>query len=125
MTPPDFKESSMYRRSHAPKGGCKPQLLRPLMTKLMDADAADAEATTHESVPGKVGKPPSIILTAKINLIQLQKQVRNVVKADFEFRNTTNGTRVITKSMADFETVKSHFSNNISYFSFFPISKKT
>jgi hypothetical protein len=74
----------------------------------MDADAADAEATTHESVPGKVGKPPPIILAAKINLIQLQKQPKIVVKANYEFRNTTNGTRVVTKSMAEFETVKSH-----------------
>jgi hypothetical protein len=91
----------------------------------MDADAADAEATTHEAVPGKAGRPPSIILTAKINLIQLQKQLKDVVKADFEFRNTRNGTRVITKGVADFEAVKSHLSNNnLSCFSFFPKFEK-
>jgi hypothetical protein len=91
----------------------------------MDADATDAEATTHETVPGKADRPPPIILTAKIKLIQLQKQLKNVVKADFEFRNTRNGTRVITKGMADFEAVKSHISNNnLSYFSFFPKSQK-
>jgi hypothetical protein len=43
----------------------------PLRTTLKDTDA-DAEATTHEAVSGKAGRPPPIILTAKINLIQLQ-----------------------------------------------------
>jgi hypothetical protein len=92
----------------------------------METDSAGAEASTHEeTVPGKAGRPTLIILTAKTNLIQLQKQLKNVVKGDFEFRNTTNGTRVITKVMADFEAVKSHLScNNLSYFSFFPKSKK-
>jgi hypothetical protein len=42
-------------------------------TKPMDAEAADAEATTHEAVPGKAGRPPPIILTVKTNLIELQK----------------------------------------------------
>jgi hypothetical protein len=78
----------------------------------MDADAADAEAATHEAISGKAGRPPPIILTAKINLIQLQKQLKNVVKADLVFRNTRNGTRFITKGIADFEAVKSHLSNN-------------
>jgi hypothetical protein len=65
------------------------------------------------------------MLSAKTNLIHLQKQLKNVVKADFEFRNTRNGTRVITKGMADFEAVKSHLSNNnLSYFSFFPKTQK-
>jgi hypothetical protein len=48
-----------------------------------------------------------------------------VVKDDFEFRSTTNGTRIITKGMADFETVKSYFTKNkLSYYSFFPKSQK-
>jgi hypothetical protein len=64
----------------------------------MDANAADAEDTTHEAVPGKAGRPPPIILTAKTNLIQLKKQLQNMGKADFEFRNTRNGTRVINKA---------------------------
>jgi hypothetical protein len=92
----------------------------------MDTDSAGAEATVYEeTVPGKRGRPPPIILTSQANLIQLQKQLKNVVKGDFEFRNTRNGTRVITKVMADFEAVKSHLScNNLSYFSFFPKSQK-
>jgi hypothetical protein len=65
------------------------------------------------------------ILTATTNLIQLQRQLKNVSKGDFEFRNTKTGTRVITKSMTNFEAVKSYFSShNLSYYSFFAKSQK-
>jgi hypothetical protein len=70
-------------------------------------------------------RKPQVILMSTINLIQLQRQLRNVVKSDSEFCNTKNGTRVITKSMADFEAVKTHLSNNnLSHFAFFPKSSK-
>jgi hypothetical protein len=66
----------------------------------MDTDSAGAEARVNEeTVPGKAGRPRPIILTSKSNLIQLQKQLKDVVKGDFEFRNTKNGTRVIRKSL--------------------------
>jgi hypothetical protein len=88
----------------------------------MDTDSAVAEATANEeTVPGKTGRPPPIIFSSQANLIQLQKQLKNGVKGDFEFRNTRNGTRVVTKGTADFEAVKFHFTNNsLSYYSFFP-----
>jgi hypothetical protein len=38
----------------------------------MDTDSAGAEATANETVPGKTGRPPPIILTSQTNLIQLQ-----------------------------------------------------
>jgi hypothetical protein len=48
-----------------------------------------------------------------------------VVSENFEFRSTRNGTSVITRSIADFQSVKSHFnSQNLSYYSFFPKSEK-
>jgi hypothetical protein len=48
-----------------------------------------------------------------------------VVKEDFEFRNNRSGTRVITRDMADFLAVKSHFEgNNLSIYTFFPKSEK-
>jgi hypothetical protein len=48
-----------------------------------------------------------------------------VVKENFEFRSTINGTRVITRSMADFQSVISHFdTNNLSYYTFYPKSEK-
>jgi hypothetical protein len=79
----------------------------------------------EETVPWKTGRPPPITLTSQTNLIQLQKQLKNVVKGDFEFRSTRNGIRFVTKGMADYEAVKSRFTNhNLSYYSFFPKSQK-
>jgi hypothetical protein len=90
----------------------------------MDMDSANTEASTREATaPAKIGRPPPIVLTFAVNLIQLQKQLKGVVSENIEFRSTRNGTRVITRSMADFQSVKSHFnSQNLSYYSFFPKS---
>jgi hypothetical protein len=92
----------------------------------METDSSGAEATTlEEAVHGKAGRPPPIILISTTNQIQLQRQLKNVAKGDFEFPNTKNGSRVITKSMTDFEAVKSYFSNhNLAYCSIFPKSQK-
>jgi hypothetical protein len=63
----------------------------------------------HEvAVPDKTGRPPPIVLISKTNLIQLQRQPKGVVEDNFEFRSTKNGTRTITKTMADFSAVKSY-----------------
>jgi hypothetical protein len=57
--------------------------------------------------------------------MQLQKQLKVVVQQVFEFRNTKNGTRVITKDLVDFEAVKLHFQSiHLSFYSFFPKSEK-
>jgi hypothetical protein len=48
-----------------------------------------------------------------------------VAKENFEFRSTRNGTRVITRGMADLQSVESHFdTNNLSYYSFYPKPEK-
>jgi hypothetical protein len=98
----------------------------PLRTAKMDTESAGSEAPSSEATaPGKTGRPPPIILTSTVNLIQLQKQLKGVVSEDFEFRSTRNGTRVITRGIADFLSVKSYFENHkLSYFSFFPKSGK-
>jgi hypothetical protein len=92
----------------------------------MDTDSSGSESTQQEeTVPAKTCRPPLIILTSAANLIQLQKQLKNVVKEDVEFRNTRSGTRVITCGMAVFLAVKSHFEgNNLSFYTFFPKSEK-
>jgi hypothetical protein len=92
----------------------------------MDTDASGTEATSNDdSVPGKAGRPPPIILISTTKLIQLQKQLKSVVKENFEFRSTRNGTRVIRRGMADLQSIKSYFdANNLSYCSFFPKSEK-
>jgi hypothetical protein len=47
-----------------------------------------------------------------------------VVSENFEFRNKRNRTRVIMRSMTDFQSVKFHFdSQNLSYYSIFPKSE--
>jgi hypothetical protein len=69
------------------------------LREILDTDSSVTEGTTpEEAVPGKAGRPPPIILTTNTNLIQLQRQLKNVEKGDFEFRNTKNRTRVITKN---------------------------
>jgi hypothetical protein len=92
----------------------------------MDTEASGTEANSkEEAVPGKTGRPPQIILTSTTNLIQLQKQLQNVVKENFEFRSARSGTRVITRGIVDFQSDKSHFdTNNMSYYSFYPKSEK-
>jgi hypothetical protein len=92
----------------------------------MDTDSSGMGVKTEEeAVPERTCRPPPIILTSSANLIQLQKQLKSVVKGDFEFRSTRNGTRVITKGMADSEAIKSYFTNNnLSFYTFFPKSLK-
>jgi hypothetical protein len=101
-------------------------IFAPLKAADIDTDASGTEAISNEkAVPGKTGRPPPIILTSTTNLIQLKKELKIVVKENFEFRCTRNGTRVITRSMADFQSVKSHFdAHNLSYYSFYPKSEK-
>jgi hypothetical protein len=98
----------------------------PLRTTNMDTDSSGSETIPQEeAVPAKTCRPPPIILTSATNLIQLQKQLKNVVKEDFEFRNTRNGTKVITRGMVDFLAIKSHFEgNNLFFFTFYPKSDK-
>jgi hypothetical protein len=92
----------------------------PLRAEMELEDNSKQEQPTNPT-----GRPPPIILTSAVNLIQLQKQLRNVVKGDFEFRNTRNGTRVVIKGMDYIEAVKAHFStNDLTYFTFFPKALK-
>jgi hypothetical protein len=87
----------------------------------MDTDSSGFEATTpEEAVPSKAGRPPPIILTSNVNLIQFQRQLRKVATGDFESHSTKNVTRVINKGIADIEAVKSHLSNNTPSYYFFP-----
>jgi hypothetical protein len=92
----------------------------------MDTDAASTEASPRETTTAKSGRPPPIILTSAVNLIQLQKQMKNLVKVDFEYRSTRNGTRVVTRGMVDFQTIKSNLEeNNLSFFTFCTKAEKS
>jgi hypothetical protein len=60
------------------------------------------------------------------NLIQLQKQLKGEAKQNFEFSNTMNRTRAVTKVMVDYQAVKTLFDNNtLSYYTFYPGAEKS
>jgi hypothetical protein len=84
----------------------------------MDTESSGTkESPQEDSAPGKTGRPPSILITATTNQLQLQKFVKYMVKENFQFRNTRNGTRVITKTLANFAAVKSYLeTHNLQYF---------
>jgi hypothetical protein len=66
------------------------------------------------------------MMNSTSNLIRLQRGLKDHVKGEYEFRNTRNGTRIITKEMADYSAMKSYLErNNLNYFTFSPNSEKT
>jgi hypothetical protein len=71
--------------------------LTPLRTAEIDLECTLVEATSESPISetqqtySKAGRPAAIILTSAINLIQLQSIIRDIVKGDFEFRNTRSG----------------------------------
>jgi hypothetical protein len=82
------------------------KVFAPLRTEM---DLEGDKETTDEEKQGsttEAGRPPPIILTSATNLLQLQKNISGIVQGSFEFRNTKNGTRVLTKEMADYSAIK-------------------
>jgi hypothetical protein len=59
-----------------------------------------------------------IMLTCVIDLTQLQKQLRRVITQSFEFRNTRNETRIVTRDMLDSSAEKDHLEKNSLSYSF-------
>jgi hypothetical protein len=84
------------------------------------------ERQQHQAPSSQAGRPPPIVLTSQVNLIQLQRQLKDLLKGKFEFRNTRNGTKVVTKEIVFFfSTIRAHFdSNNFPNFTFYPKSQK-
>jgi hypothetical protein len=79
----------------------------------------------HQAPSNQAGRLPPIVLASHISLRQLQRQLKGLLKGNFEFCSTRNGTGVVTKEMTDFSAICSHFeSNNLSYFTFYPKSQK-
>jgi hypothetical protein len=105
----------------------KRNIFAPLRTSGMDVveETTDKPDTEQQPSTSKTGRPPPIVLTSTTNLMQLQRQVKNIVTGSFVFRNTRSGTRIVTKEMADFSAIKKHLeTHNLSYFTFFPKSEK-
>jgi hypothetical protein len=51
-------------------------------------------------------RPPSIIIIAQINLLRFQGEIKATTKGSFELRNARNGTRIVTKEIADYVAIK-------------------
>jgi hypothetical protein len=102
----------------------------PLRTVEMDTAENTAEcedaAEQHQQAPSRVaGRPPPIVLISAANLILLQKQLKRLVKGNFEFRSTRNETPAVTKEMADYSALRSYFDSiHLHYFTFHPKSEK-
>jgi hypothetical protein len=89
-------------------------------------NADDSTESQQQQAPSsQAGRPPPVVLTSQVNLIQLQRQLKGLLKGSFEFCSTRNGTRVVTKEMADFSTVRCDFESKIlPYFIVYPKSQK-
>jgi hypothetical protein len=96
----------------------------PLRNTGMETDSTSTETTPVETPTIKSGTPPPIFLTSTVKLVHLQEQLKSVVKQDFEFLTTRNGTKIITRAMEDFHAIKPHFEvTKLSYYTFPPKSE--
>jgi hypothetical protein len=79
----------------------------------------------EQEAPRKSGRPPPTVMTYTTNLIGLQRDLKEHVKGEYEFRNTRNGTHIITKEMVNYLAMISYLEkNNLQYFTFDPNSEK-
>jgi hypothetical protein len=65
-------------------------------------ETTDKPDTEQQPSSSKTGRPPPIVLTSTTHLMQLQRQVKNIVMGSFAFRNTRSGTKIVTKEMTHF-----------------------
>jgi hypothetical protein len=92
----------------------------------MDTETTGAEnALPEQEAPKKSGRPPSVVMTSTTNLIRLQSDLKDHVKGQYEFRNTRNETRIVTKEIADYSAMKFYLEkNNLQHFTFSTHSEK-
>jgi hypothetical protein len=98
----------------------------PLKTIEMETQKEENESETAEVDKQRTtGRPPPIVLTTAINLIHLQTKLKELVKGNFEFRNTKSGTRIISREMSDYSVIRTYFdSKGLNYYTFYPKSEK-
>jgi hypothetical protein len=106
------KPTTSTTKVNDPKLQSKPEaptrnFFAPLVSTEMEAGHGDeADDTTerqqHQAPSSQAGRLPPIVLTPHVNMIQLQRQLKGLLKGNFEFRNTRNGTSCYEKKMADF-----------------------
>jgi hypothetical protein len=97
----------------------------PLRTPQMEAEENEPPTEEQQTSSAVSGRPPPIVLTSAINRIQLQSHLKDTVKGNFAFRSTGNGTRVVTREMADYSAIREYSdSKKINYFTFYPKSER-
>jgi hypothetical protein len=86
----------------------------------MNTETTGAEnARPEKGAPRKPGRLPPITTATITNFIRLQSELKDHIKEEYELRNTLNGTRLITKEMADYSAMKSYLKkNNVQYLTF-------
>jgi hypothetical protein len=57
----------------------------------------EENALPEQEAPKKSGKPPPIVMTSTTNRIRLQSDLKERIRGEYEFRNTRDETRAITK----------------------------
>lgn len=65
------------------------------------------ERQQYQKSSSQARNPAPIVLTSLVNLIELQRQLKGLLKGKFEFCDTKNGARVLKKKVADFLTNRS------------------
>jgi hypothetical protein len=70
-------------------------------------------------------RPPPIVTTSTTILNRFQRDLKEHVKGEYEFRNKHNVTPIITKEMAHHSAMKSYVEkNDLRYFTFSPNSEE-
>jgi hypothetical protein len=61
-----------------------PNLFAPLRSNEMEADHGDdtTERQPHQKLSSKAGRPPPIVVTSQVNLIQSQRQLKGLLKGN-------------------------------------------
>jgi len=80
----------------------------------------DKEAKKGDDAPKCTSRPRPIVVTASINLIKTQKEIKTKVKGDFTLRNTKNKTRLTNKNRDDYSTLKQYLERETPYYTSHP-----
>lgn len=54
----------------------------------------NTERQQHQAPPNQAGRPPTIVPTSQVNLIQLQRRLKGLLKGNFLY--ATNGIGIVT-----------------------------
>jgi hypothetical protein len=100
------------RIAAAPQVAAQPTPTRNIFAPLRDLEIEEttenngAKEGARNSQGNRPERPPPIIIIAQLSLLRLQGEIKASTKGSFELRNARNGTRVVTKEMADYLAIK-------------------